>query len=250
MKVSDKLSVWGALLFSGLPATAANILWTTSPAVNTTEVNNTGLGQWAYAFNSTLTGNVTVNGVTFTYLNTGGAGGPMADANLLTPGFQRFGTTSYGEASDAFYLGPNTQLNQILDGLTWGGNNQFQLNGLTPGTSYIVQLFSSDDRATQVNRVLDIDSSWSTPNGSRQLENIDYTAGGAWTDPAGRQKIFTGTFTASGPTQEIQTLIDDGNNGQIDLNAIQLRIVPEPAAGSCLFGAAGILGIWRRRKPG
>lgn len=103
-------------------ASAASITWSTSPAVSATEVNTSGTGQWAYAFSSALAGTATVNGVTFTYLNTGGAGGPMPDSNALTPGFERQGNTSYGEASDEFYLGPNAELNQLLDGLTWGGD--------------------------------------------------------------------------------------------------------------------------------
>ena len=246
---SCKLSLCVACLFSALPVSAGVLSWTTSPAVNTSEVNNTGTNVFAYAFSSTATGSVTLNGVPFTFLNTGGVGGPMADSNLLTPGFERMGTTSYSESSGDFYQGPNAELNQILDGLTWGGTNQFQLNNLTPGTPYLVQLFSSDDRATQVARVLDLDSSWATPNGSRQLENIDYTAGAPWTDPAGRQKIFTGTFTADASTQQILAVLDEGpGTGQIDLNAIQLRIVPEPTAAGLLFGLAGFLGFLRRRN--
>lgn len=226
-------------------AFAANIAWTMSAAVDASEVNNSGTVQWAYAFNSAATEPVTVNGVTFTRLNTGGGGGPMPDANAMTPGFERFGSTSYGEASDEFYLGPNAELNQLLDGLTWGGSDQFRLNGLTPGAMYTFQLFSSDDRAAFINRVLDLDSNWATPNGSRQLEDIDYTAGGAWVDPAGRSRIFTGTFTADATTQDILAALDNGT-GQIDLNAIQLRLVPEPAG--VMLGLAGLLALMRRRR--
>lgn len=111
---------------------------------------------------------------------------------------------------------------------------------------YTFQLFSSDDRATFINRVLDLDSSWATPNGSRQLEDVDYTAGGAWVDPAGRSRIFTGTFTADATTQDILASLDNGA-GQIDLNAVQLRLVPEPVGG-LLLGLAGLLGLNRRRR--
>ena len=241
-----KLSLCVACLLSALPAASASVLsWTTSPAVSPNEINTTGTRQWAYAFSSTATGTATINGVPFNFVNTAG---PMMGANALTPGFERFGTDSFAESDATFYQGPSAELNQILDGLTWGGNNQFQLNNLTPGTPYIVQIVSSDDRATQVGRVLDLDSSWATPNGSRQLENIDYTAGAPWTDPAGRQKIFTGTFTADATTQQILAVLDEGGGGgQIDLNAIQLRIVPEPTAAGLLFGVAGFLGFLRRR---
>ena len=230
-----------------LPSVAATLSWSTSPAVNTSEVSNVGTQVFGYAFSS-LTGNVVLNGATFTYLNNEGLA--MSAANAQTPGFSRFldTATSHTETNDQFYQGPNTQLAQIMDGLTWGGNTQFQLSNLTPGTTYLVQIFSSDDRANFINRVSDFDSSWSTPDGSRQLENIDYTAGGPWTDPANRFKIFNGTFTASGTTQEILTNIS-GEAGQIDLNAIQLRIVPEPGSASLLLGALTALGVRRRRKP-
>lgn len=235
-----------ALCVSALPAVAANISWTTSPAVLTSEVNNTGSQQFGYAFSS-LTGTVVLNGAPFGYVNNEGQAMPAA--NALSPGFQRFPdtATSHTETSGEFYQGPNTQLEQIMDGLTWGGNTQFQLSNLTPGTAYLVQIFSSDDRATFINRVGDFDSSWATPDGSRQLENIDYTAGGPWTDPQGRSKIFTGAFTADATTQQILTEIS-GEGGQIDLTAIQLRVVPEPAVASLLLGAAPVLGFGRRRK--
>jgi hypothetical protein len=234
-------------------ASAAIISWTMSPATSPTEVNNSGVGEWAYMFSSAAGADVTVNGVTFTRLNTGGTGGPMADSNALTPGFVRQGATSYGEASDEFYLGPDPELNQLLDGLTWGGTRDFELTGLNPGDIYTVQIFSSDDRGTQANRVLDLDSSWATPNGSRQVENVDYTAGGAWVDPAGRSKIFTGTFTADATTQQIlAALIEPPGTGdgmgQIDLNAIQLRIIPEPLGG-LMLGLAALFGLIRRRRP-
>jgi hypothetical protein len=232
---------------------AAIISWTMSPAVAASEVSNAGSTQWAYAFNSAPGANVAVNGVTFLRVNPGGVGAPMADANALTPGFIRSGTTSYGESSNDFYQGPSVELNVLLDGLTWGGTRDFQLAGLTLGQKYLVQVFSTDDRSTQANRVLDIDSSWTTPNGSRQIENVDYTAGGSWTDPANRSKIFTGTFTADAGTQQVlAALIDPPGTGdgagQIDLNAIQLRVVPEPMTPSLLAMLFGVLGIFRRRR--
>jgi hypothetical protein len=227
-------------------ASAAVINWTMSPATSATEVDNSGTGAWAYMFSTTGGPNVTVNGVTFTRLNTEFGAGGMATANALTPGFTRGGFDSYAEANDEFYLGPDPELNQLMDGLTWGGDTQFQLGSLTPGTPYMVQLFSSDDRASFTNRVLDLDSNWATPDGIRQLENIDYTAGGAWVDPAGRSKIFTGTFVADSTTQDILAVLDN-TSGQIDLNAIQLRVViPEPSGWLLLSLPA--LGVLLRRR--
>ena len=181
-------------------------------------------------------------------MRTNVGGMTVVAANALTAGFERAGgPDSNVEDSNDFYLGPEAGLNQILDGLTWGANSQFRLTGLTPGASYLVQLFSSDDRATFINRVLDLDSNWATPEGSRQLENVDYTAGAAWTDPAGRSKIFVGTFVADAQTQDILAALDNGT-GQIDLNAVQLRLIPEPGIGMLGIGLAGLLASWRRRR--
>jgi PEP-CTERM motif len=247
MKAPLRTSICSLLCVSAVPAFAASISWTRSPAVLTSEINNTGTQQFAYAFNTSLTGTTTLNGVPFLYVTNEGL--QMSAANALTPGFQRFPdtNTSHTEADATFYQGPNPELNQILDGLTWGGNTQFQLNNLTPGTQYLVQVFSSDDRPTQVARVLDLDSSWATPNGSRQVEDVDYTAGGPWTDPGTRSKIFTGTFTADAASQQILAEIN-GTGGQTDLNAIQLRVVPEPGTASLLLGTVGLLGLWSGRR--
>lgn len=246
MKTPLANSICSLLCLSAFPAVGATINWSMSPAVLTTEVSNTGTQRFGYAFSS-LTGTATLNGAPFVYVSNEGL--LISAANALTPGFQRFAdtATSHTETSNDFYQGPNNELAQIMDGLTWGGNTQFQLNNLTPGTPYLVQLFSSDDRATQVARVLDLDNVWGTPDGSRDIENIDYTAGGPWTDPAGRSKIFTGTFTADSTSQQILAEIN-GTGGQIDLNAIQLRAVPEPGIGSLLTGTAALLGLGRRRK--
>jgi hypothetical protein len=67
-----------------------------------------------------------------------------------------------------------------------------------------------------------------------------------------RRSAGTGTFTADATTQEIlAALIEppgtaDGA-GQIDLNAIQLRIIPEPASGALALAFAGLIGLVRRR---
>ncbi len=224
-------------------ASAAVVTWTPSAATASTEVSNAGTTAWAYYFNSN-TGRpavVNVNGVDFNRISAGD--------NTATPGLNRgsgAGGTNF-EDNDEFYLGPNASLNQIMDGVTWGGDSQFQITGLTIGTMYQIQIFSSDDRGAFINRVLDLDSSWATANGSRQLENVDYTAGGPWVDPAGRSKIFLGSFTADATTQEILAALDNGT-GQIDLNAAQLRVIPEPAV--LLTGAAafGLLALRRRRR--
>ena len=108
--------------------------------MNTTEVNNLGIQQFGYAFSTSLTGIATLNGATFAYLNNEGLA--MSAANAQTPGFQRFldTATSHTETNDQFYQGPNTELATIMDGLTWGGNTQFQLNNLTPGTTYCADI--------------------------------------------------------------------------------------------------------------
>ena len=225
--------------------TAAPVTWTATPATSASEVSNAGSTQWAYYFNSTVgrPAIVNVNGVDFIRVS---AGDSSSSPGLLR-GSNNTGTNF--EDNNDFYLGPDANLNNILDGVTWGANGQFQVTGLNPGSDYQLQIFSSDDRASQAGRVLDIDGSWSTPNGSRQLENIDYTAGAAWTDPLSRRKAFLGTFTADAITQDFFAIIDDGGTGQIDMNAAQLRLIPVPEPASMLTCAAGLglLALRRRR---
>lgn len=240
-----------ALLGCAPLAHGASIAWSTSPGVNDSEVSAIGTAVFGYYFNSDAgrPASVDVNSVPFALHTT--ASNP-AGLNLN-------GSFNFPENVDAYQVpdnGSNGGLNQILDGQSWGAQAALSLTDLAVGTTYQVQLMLSDDRANFLNaRNYDV-SDGPDPEGSRDIEfGYHSTRGGGvpGNAPAGASdaKIFTGTFTADAATQDIHTwlyegLDHSGGNSGSQVNAIQLRVIPEPAA-LVLTALSGIALILRRR---
>lgn len=234
-------------------ANAADLTWTTSPGVADTEVSTNGTQVFGYYFSSNagLPGVVSVNSVPFTL-----------NASAAAPAGLNFnGSFNNPEAVDGYQVplsGLNDGLNQILDGQNWGGAAPLTVTNLAPGGAYEVQLMLSDDRASFFNaRNYDVSDS-NDPEGSRDVERGYHSTRGGGV-PAGAPpgsvdaKIFTGTFTAdAGGTQDIYTWLYEGadhsgGNSGSQVNAIQVRSIPEPTAFALAVGTAALLGLRRRR---
>jgi len=238
-------------------AQAASITWTTSAGLVDSEVSTTGTGVLAYYFSSNAGGvrpaSVPVNGVNFTLSNSA-----TAPAGLTFNG----GSFNNPEDVDCYQVpltAANEGLNAILDGQNWGGASSVEMTGLTIGQQYEVQYFLSDDRAAFRNLRHYAVSDANDPFGSRDVEfGFHSTAGGGvpGAAPVGSidAKIFTGTFTADASSQAVFTWLYEngthdgasGNSGS-QINAIQLRVIPEPAA-AVLSGAMLGLLLFRRRR--
>lgn len=238
-------------------AQGASITWTTSAGLADSEVSTAGTGTMAYYFSSNAGGtrpaNVAVNGVNFALSNSA-----TAPAGLTFNG----GSFNNPEDVDCYQvpLGAGNQgLNAILDGQNWGGASSVDLTGLTVGQQYQVQYFLSDDRASFRNLRHYAVSDANDPFGSRDVEfGFHSTAGGGvpGAAPVGSidAKIFTGTFTADATTQGIFTWLYEGGthnagsgNSGSQINAIQLRVIPEPAAAVLTSALVGLL-LFRRRR--
>jgi hypothetical protein len=195
---------------------------------------------------------VAVNGVNF-----------ALHASATAPAGLNFNSNfNYPEDVDGYQVpasAGNAGLNAILDGQNWGGQSPVDMEGLTIGQKYQVQFFLSDDRGGFLNKRHDAVSDGNDAFGSRDVEyGFESTRGGGV--PAGAPagsvdaKIFTGVFTADGATQGIHTWLYENfphdaaspNSGS-QINAISLRVIPEPA--TVALGAASLaLLITRRRR--
>lgn len=236
-------------------AHGASITWTTSPGLVDTEVSTAGTGLLAYYFSSGAArpANVPVNGVNFALSNS-----PTAPAGLTFNG----GSFNFPEDVDCYQVpltAQNQGLNAILDGQNWGGASSVDLTGLTIGQQYQVQYFLSDDRASFLNKRHYAVSDGNDPFGARDIEYGFESTRGAGVPagaPAGSvdAKIYTGVFTADADTQGIYTWLYENfphnaasNNSGSQINALQLRLIPEPATAALSAACLGLLLVRRRR---
>jgi hypothetical protein len=211
-----------ALLGGITQSQAATIIWGTPTAVNVndaTQVSTTGTS--ILAVQPSNQGDNTVNGVAFLNNNT------QNGVSLSTVGLA---------GANGFTGGSLNTYERLLDGGWYGnGTATINLSGLTEGQEYQLQFWVADFRA---------------PNDPVRSETL--TAGntsGTLTflnAAAGNATYIIGTFTAgTGGTQTItMTGTDSGQNVQV--NAFQLRAIPEPSA--ALLGGLGMLALLRRRR--
>jgi hypothetical protein len=237
-------------------AHAAIVTWTTSPGVADTEISNVGTQVFGYYFNADvlLPSAVNVNAVPF-----------VLWSNSFAPPELNFnGSYSNVESTDQYQVPPNgnnTGLNQILDGQNWGSEAPLTVTGLIPGRAYELQYMISDDRADKLNRRNYAVSDSNDPPGSRDIEYAYISTRGGGVPPTAPPgsvdaKIFTGRFTADATgTQDIYNVLYEGTdhtgtNAGSQVDALQVRLVPEPAAAALAaigFGLFGLFGLRRRR---
>jgi hypothetical protein len=242
MKIQPLLHTTIAILAIGSPAMAADITWQTPQAISSSsDVSTNGALVLAkQVTHSTYGGyaNQTVNGVTFIGDNNT-QNGVTFD---IPSGFSGADQTGYvvGTAGTPGTL--STEYQRMLTGGYYGGAGTatFTLNGLTVGQQYELQFWVADYRQFPPNtyaRSLTLTAG----NTSGALTYLQTDGSGLNLGSISGSYIL-GTFTADNSLQTITITAGDS----VQLNALQLRAIPEPSA--ALLGGLGMLALLRRRR--
>lgn len=234
--------VAAALVGTASQSPAATITWGTPTAI-ASESDVSVNGTTIIARQATLTNaDQTVNGVLFS--------GSVNTQNGVT-----FGLPSGwgGYDPNSYVLGaagtPGTLSTAYQTMLTGGwfadgpGTSTFSLSGLTVGQDYQLQIWVADYRQFPPN-VYNRSETFTAGNTSDPLTFLQTNPSGINLGASSGSYIL-GLFTADGSTQTVD--ISSAQSRQ--LNALQLRAVPEPSAvvlGG--LGLVGMLGIFRRRR--
>lgn len=240
-------------------ASAATITW--QPSVNmyqgaTVETFVSTAGDVAAALNASgdTSGDedTTVNGVAFTGAGMGvTVGGTGTETITINGGSDNVGSFGDGEFTS------NGAIFHLIRGAVFGVDS-VTLSGLQSGQQYLVQVFNNDARG---NRNLNFIAGYGDGTGSTEpvafsdLNNspVDGSAPVLPQTDAGDSII--GTFTADSATQSFNVFGSNGGagstftqgDGRAQINAIQLRLVPEPASLALLaMGCFAMLGGRRR----
>jgi hypothetical protein len=203
-----------ALATITLQINAADAVMTWATASNLSDPNDVsihGTLVWAYSFGSSE--NAVVNGVTFA-----GESNPAGNADVTTD--LTLSYTGYGNSLGTFSTLPAEYQSILASGAYRDAERAtLTLGGLSLGSTYEVQFWINDSR----NRV-DMESKPRTATISDTSIVVDYNTAGASTND-GLGQFLIGTFTANAST------VDIGLSTQApQLNAIQLRLISEPAS--------------------
>ena len=184
----------------------------------------------------------TVNGVAFSGPNVHtGSGNPYTNGIFEFNGVNNLNNFAFGAGSGNPWNSLAANYQSLLSGSVYSGplGSSFtvNLNGLTIGQEYLVQLWVNDNRG-----------------GSIALRNQEVEDGNVAAmdfnhsdEEGGIGQYVIGTFTANSNSESFRV------NGAIDsvaqINAIQLRTIPEPSSAFLGAAAAGLL-VLRRRRTG
>jgi len=245
-----------------LPLNAATISgWTVSNITgNVSDVSTAGTPDRAYNFNAAA-GTIDINGVIFENVPAFAVGGsPTTPGSHSISGVHGFiplpgsesstvtGDTSTGNLPASVTSTTYQSLlrgdirtggaNGVNDPLVPDGNAwRLTLSSLTVGTTYQIQLWFNDSRAT---------------SGTSRTGNILAAGGNVAIDYNttnalnGLGQHAVATFTADGTTQDIDFRSSTDESVAAILNGYQLRIVPEPSG--VMLSAIGIIAIAGRRR--
>ena len=231
MKMNKSLAALAVTTVLGLTAQsqAATVIWDTPVAIySDSDVSTSGTGQFAFDYSST--GNQTVNSVAFSNAFTQNGVTISVLADNSDP-------SSYVVGAPATPMTLSSAYQNMLTGAAYkntGTAMPVTLSGLTVGQDYKVQFWVADYRSYPNNRT-------ETITAGNTSGTLAYLNGGSGT-------YVIGNFTADGTGSQTFTML---GNESTQINALQLRSVPEPNT-AILAGLGGLalFAILRRRRRG
>ena len=238
MKNPKRLLVAVTLLVAALPLQAADISWGSAQDI-TGDSDVITDGTLVYAFDLGLAAgtDTTINGVTFTSTTTAVSGQLTANSPGLGWGYTGFGAASGDFASLSSDYQSILQSAQYYTNSAAGGVAvlSYNLEGLIVGQTYQIQVWSNDSR--DVSGAKKGGSTYASSGGDSvtlQFNNTNVLGG------LGQYAV--GTFTADAATQTFTITAFDTSSGSYNtqINALQLRAIPEPKT-SCLFLGVSVL---------
>jgi hypothetical protein len=242
---------------TAMNASAGPIVWGSAQNISgDSDVNTSGSLVYGYQFGAGLTGTTTVNGVQFQPFNVsnGVSTATLGNVTLTSTGSNPYpgvmyassgitsGSAPYATLSGDYQSLLSSKVASYLEDTNGGARLDIQLGGLTAGTSYLVQWWSSvTDILYEPSQTVVLGS----PNATLDANTTNTTGG--------LGQYATGTFTAAGASETITLLGVTMYAPPYDaptINALQVRAVPEPSTYvMALAGVAcGGYSMWRRRK--
>lgn len=258
MKIKPLVSGFAAVLCLATVSPAATIIWGPATTISgVTDVSTTGTSVAAFNFGSAI--NTTVNGVIFTpafadlYAATGyDASVGTGSGRLKLTGTSIYSFSEFGISWAPPYSGLTSSYQALLTSAIYNdfplpeGTNRpvnFQIQGLTIGTNYQIQLWVNDSRLDEYPPARD-----TTFTAAASSVTLDQNS---TEDYGGLGQYVIASFTADATIQDFVATSSKATN----INAYQLRAtsevtaVPEPASSLALTSliAGGLL--LRRRGP-
>lgn len=240
MQADSFRKLWSVcLIFVALPiaAQAAGVTWQTPQTISgVSDVSTVGSLVAAWSWGNPSASSVTVNGVTFANLTWTGSGSQSgSNLTVLSSGDPWITSEGvYGSSSSPFDL-LDANYKNILSGAAESlyGGTEMTLSGLTIGVDYEIQFWVNDSSTTEPNAQYF--------DGSGTSEIFSYNTSSAI---GGVGQFIKGTFTANGTTQNLNLY----GNLKSQLNAGQIRAIPEPATAALLAGGLGLVAFLIGRK--
>ena len=206
-----------------------------------TDVSTVGTTTYAYSLNG-ANGTKALNGVDFTIAAEGANG--VFD-NLTSSVNASQGATAFNSTT-APWTDLSTAYKAVVQGGIYASNDDttYTLNGLTGGQDYLVQMWITNPSNNTATRDRTASFYGEANNSSTTAKVIDYNVGNVG---GGLGQYIIGTFTAD--ASSISFLAEGGGAAPgMQLNAIQVRAVPEPSSFALLGGLLALGHVMVRRR--
>ena len=244
MKTKITSLITAGILGTALASQAAIITWDDAVTMSgDTDVSTEGTSEYAYSLNG-ANGTKALNGVDFTIAAEGANG--VFD-NLTSSVNASQGATAFASTT-APWASLSTAYKDVLQGGIYNGadDTTYTLNDLTGGQDYLVQMWITNPSNNTATRDRTASFYGEANNISTTAKVIDYNVGNVG---GGLGQYIIGTFTTGASDTSISFLAEGGGAAPgMQLNAIQVRAIPEPSSFALLGGLLALGHVMVRRR--